>query len=328
MALGEVLRRVVDVPDWAPGHRGDGRHRRRHRLRPAHRHPVPQQPRRRAGAAACDADARSRPPAAPWCSPASPWSSRCSASCLMGQPAMTGFAFTVSLTVLRHHGRVGDAAAGHARLRRPQHRAPARAVREPRMSTPYDTSRWYRWSRFVQRRPWVAAIGGLAVLLALAAPFLGIRFGFPDAAERPAQLHHPPGVRPARRRLRSRLLRADAAHRPGTVRTATCATPPTRWGTSCAEVDGVALVAPAILNPAGDTAAAEAGRRPPRRRTRRPRTWSTRCATQRIPAATSGTGLTVDVGGAVGRRTSTPPAASPTGCPSSSAASCWCRSCC
>jgi RND superfamily putative drug exporter len=45
----------------------------------------------------------------------------------------------------------------------------------------YDTTRWYRWSRFVQRRPWMAAIGGLAVLLALAAPFLGIRFGFPDA---------------------------------------------------------------------------------------------------------------------------------------------------
>jgi RND superfamily putative drug exporter len=45
----------------------------------------------------------------------------------------------------------------------------------------YDTTRWYRWSRFVQRRPWVAAIGGLAVLIALAAPFLGIRFGFPDA---------------------------------------------------------------------------------------------------------------------------------------------------
>ena len=49
----------------------------------------------------------------------------------------------------------------------------------------YDTSRWYRWSRFIQRRPWFAAIGGLAVLLALAAPFLGIRFGFPDAQNDP-----------------------------------------------------------------------------------------------------------------------------------------------
>jgi RND superfamily putative drug exporter len=38
-----------------------------------------------------------------------------------------------------------------------------------------------RWSRFVQRRPWPAAIIGTAVLLALAAPVLGLRLGFPDA---------------------------------------------------------------------------------------------------------------------------------------------------
>jgi uncharacterized membrane protein YdfJ with MMPL/SSD domain len=49
----------------------------------------------------------------------------------------------------------------------------------------YDTSRWYRWSRLILRRPWVAAIGGLTVLLALATPFLGIRFGFPDAQNDP-----------------------------------------------------------------------------------------------------------------------------------------------
>ena len=38
-----------------------------------------------------------------------------------------------------------------------------------------------RWSRAVQRRPWTAAIAGAAVLLALAAPVLGLRLGFPDA---------------------------------------------------------------------------------------------------------------------------------------------------
>jgi len=38
-----------------------------------------------------------------------------------------------------------------------------------------------RWSRRVQRRPWVAAIAGAAVLLVLATPFLGLRLGFPDA---------------------------------------------------------------------------------------------------------------------------------------------------
>jgi RND superfamily putative drug exporter len=37
-----------------------------------------------------------------------------------------------------------------------------------------------RWSRAIQRRPWAAAVAGAAVLLALAAPVLGLRFGFPD----------------------------------------------------------------------------------------------------------------------------------------------------
>jgi putative drug exporter of the RND superfamily len=42
-----------------------------------------------------------------------------------------------------------------------------------------------RWSHAVQRRPWIAAIAGTAVLLALAAPALGMRLGFPDAGNDP-----------------------------------------------------------------------------------------------------------------------------------------------
>jgi RND superfamily putative drug exporter len=38
-----------------------------------------------------------------------------------------------------------------------------------------------RWSRVVQRRPWTAALAGVAILLALAAPVTGLRLGFPDA---------------------------------------------------------------------------------------------------------------------------------------------------
>ena len=37
-----------------------------------------------------------------------------------------------------------------------------------------------RWSRVIQRRPWTAAIVGAAIVLALAAPVLGLRLGFPD----------------------------------------------------------------------------------------------------------------------------------------------------
>jgi RND superfamily putative drug exporter len=42
-----------------------------------------------------------------------------------------------------------------------------------------------RWSRAVQRRPWTAAIVATAILLALAAPALGMRLGFPDAGNDP-----------------------------------------------------------------------------------------------------------------------------------------------
>jgi putative drug exporter of the RND superfamily len=42
-----------------------------------------------------------------------------------------------------------------------------------------------RWSHFVQRHPWTAAIAATAVLLALAAPALGMRLGFPDAGNDP-----------------------------------------------------------------------------------------------------------------------------------------------
>jgi RND superfamily putative drug exporter len=37
-----------------------------------------------------------------------------------------------------------------------------------------------RWSRAIQRRPWTAAIAGAAIVLALSAPVLGLRLGFPD----------------------------------------------------------------------------------------------------------------------------------------------------
>ena len=37
------------------------------------------------------------------------------------------------------------------------------------------------WSRALQRRPWTATIAGAALLIALTAPVLGLRLGFPDA---------------------------------------------------------------------------------------------------------------------------------------------------
>jgi RND superfamily putative drug exporter len=46
----------------------------------------------------------------------------------------------------------------------------------------------WRWSRVMQRRPLIAGLGALVVLLALAAPALDMRFGMPDAGNGPEEL--------------------------------------------------------------------------------------------------------------------------------------------
>lgn len=43
---------------------------------------------------------------------------------------------------------------------------------------------WYRWSRVIQRRPWVAAISATVVLLILIVPVFSLRLGFGDAGNR------------------------------------------------------------------------------------------------------------------------------------------------
>jgi RND superfamily putative drug exporter len=56
------------------------------------------------------------------------------------------------------------------------HKGP-NGLREPRM--------WFRWSRVVQRRPWRALVGGLAVLVLLAVPLFSMHLAFPDAGSNP-----------------------------------------------------------------------------------------------------------------------------------------------
>ncbi len=54
-----------------------------------------------------------------------------------------------------------------------------------KVDRPEGSSLAARWSHGVQRRPWLAAIAALIILLALAAPALGMRLGFPDAGNDP-----------------------------------------------------------------------------------------------------------------------------------------------
>ena len=59
------------------------------------------------------------------------------------------------------------------------------SIRRSRVPKPREETLWYRWSRVVQRRPWPAAIAGLAILVALAIPMLSMRLAFPDAGGNP-----------------------------------------------------------------------------------------------------------------------------------------------
>ena len=56
--------------------------------------------------------------------------------------------------------------------------------REPK---PVRDSIWYRWSRLIQARPWLFAIGGTVLLMTMAYPVLDLRLGFSDEGNFPEQ---------------------------------------------------------------------------------------------------------------------------------------------
>jgi putative drug exporter of the RND superfamily len=56
-----------------------------------------------------------------------------------------------------------------------------------RVERPREQQVWYRWSRFVQARPWPIAILGATLLVVLAAPALSIRLGFSDYGNYPEE---------------------------------------------------------------------------------------------------------------------------------------------
>ncbi len=99
---------------------------------------------------------------------------------LMGLPYNYGVALAAIaavVTVMAASVTLLPALLGFARERVNKLRVPGTG------RAPADPSRApaARWSRLVQRRPWAAALAGVGILLALAAPVLGLRLGFPDA---------------------------------------------------------------------------------------------------------------------------------------------------
>jgi RND superfamily putative drug exporter len=63
-----------------------------------------------------------------------------------------------------------------------------RSLRKPlpvRIQKPREETFWYRWSRFVQRRPWTALIASSSFLVLLSVPLFSIRLGFGDTGNQP-----------------------------------------------------------------------------------------------------------------------------------------------
>lgn len=58
--------------------------------------------------------------------------------------------------------------------------SPLKKALPPRRDVPVRDTIWYRWSRTVQARPWLFAVGGTVLLLFLASPLLDLRLGFSD----------------------------------------------------------------------------------------------------------------------------------------------------
>jgi RND superfamily putative drug exporter len=154
--------------------------------------------------------------------------------------------------------------------------------------------RWMAWSQFVARRRIAAAAVGVAVLLALAAPFLGVRFGFPDAGNDRAgtSTRHAydtlsngfgPGANGPLLLAAELPAGANATSLDGVI-AALKSTP------------GVQAVSPVTVNPAGDAAVLTVV---PTTGPQSPKTEDLvhRLRDTVIPSATSGTNLDVHVGG-------------------------------
>jgi RND superfamily putative drug exporter len=111
-----------------------------------------------------------------------------------------------------------------------------------------DTLAW-RYSRAIQRRPWPLFVGGLVVLLALAAPVLSLRLGVSDEGNLPKST--------SARKAYDLLSQGFGPGFNGpflVVADGSSSAALTRLEESLRTTPGVAFVAPPTLNPARDTA--------------------------------------------------------------------------
>jgi RND superfamily putative drug exporter len=170
-----------------------------------------------------------------------------------------------------------------------------RRLRPKRPERLAPSPRLVRWDERITRRPWVAAIAGVALLLVLAAPFTDLRLGQPDDsnARQDSQLRvaydkladgFGPGFNGTLQLAAS--LPAGGDSKPALERLAG----------AVERTEGVAAVSPPVLSPRGDAAAITVT---PRTAPQDERTSKLvdRLRDGVIPAATAGSGVHVYVGG-------------------------------
>jgi RND superfamily putative drug exporter len=81
-----------------------------------------------------------------------------------------------------------------------------------------DRAFWYRWSRVVQRRPWLSFVGAAIFLLVLTIPLFSLRLGFPTRAT----------TRSPRRRAAATTCSRTASDRASTAHSCSWSTPNAR----------------------------------------------------------------------------------------------------
>ncbi|MBU0715165.1 MAG: MMPL family transporter [Verrucomicrobia bacterium] len=112
---------------------------------------------------------------------------------------------------------------------------------------------WYRWSRIVQRRPWMSLCAGTLIMLVITAPISWLRFGFPDDGNNPetetsrrAYDLMTAGFGPG---FNGPLLMVVDTQGAGNIQRTLV-----QLFTKLQQLENVAFVLPPIFNPAGDTA--------------------------------------------------------------------------
>jgi RND superfamily putative drug exporter len=162
--------------------------------------------------------------------------------------------------------------------------------------TDYRSGFWFRWSRLVQRRPWLLGGIGAVIILALAIPAFSLKLGFPDESTQPKSRMSTqaydllnegfgPGYT-GRLLVAAELPNRDAVGVMERLRTTLQADPDVIPNS----------VSPVILNPRGDTALVNLTPKSG------PQADPTKALVRRmrnnyVPAATAGTGVKGHVGG-------------------------------